>query len=135
MSKVDITQNIKKIHEEDIMKELIEEVQDELKNGIPQNLQQELDLLLKKSNKTNLIHKDNIVAFKPRKNYKQQIVNSFNSVELLAAAGQNLGQWFSAPITFPEYGFILDIRKVIDSDNEVDLYISSHQIKNLSSVK
>jgi len=127
MSKIDITHNIQKVHEDEIMQGLANEVQEELKNGIPTELQQELDNLLKKANKPKILHKNNILAFKPRKNYTQQIINSFESVELLAAAGQNLGDWFSTPITFTEYGFILDIRKVIDSENEVDLYISPYQ--------
>jgi hypothetical protein len=42
-------------------------------------------------------------------------------VELLAASGSSLGSWFSQPIRFDGAGFILDIRKVIGSDNEVDV--------------
>jgi len=124
MSQPDITQQILELHEEKIVQTLRGEVQEELKNGIPLKLQDELDALLSRANAPNRSSQDNVIAFKPRKSYKQQILKSFESVELLAAAGQSLGEWFSTPISFTEKGFILDIRRVIGSDNEVDLYLS-----------
>ena len=106
MSKIDITQQVIELHEEEIMQNLMDEVKEELKDGIPEDLQSELNHLLAIANSNKISAQDNIVAFKPKKTHIYQIEKSFESVELLAAASQFLGDWFSTPISFSDEGFI-----------------------------
>ena len=129
MKKVDITQQIVKMHEEGIMQALEEEVKTELSVEAPNELQSELDSLLVIVKSLKKPSKTNIVSLKTLKNQNSQILESFESAELLAAAGQSLGEWFSTPISFSNEGFIVDIRKVIGMKDEVDIYLSPLQNK------
>lgn len=130
MKKIDITKNIKELYQAEIMDELQAEVVSELKEKIPQQLKDELALLLGQS-------KSNVVTFVPKDSFKQ----SFDSVELLAAAGIDAHDWFASPIYFPKFGFTLDIRTVLGSEAEVELTLlidkSNPQImsKSLSAYK
>lgn len=114
--KEDITKAITSLYQSKIMDELQAEVISELKENVSQQLKEELALLLHKVKPEKT---DNVVSLMPIKSFKQ----SFESVELLAAAGLDTHEWFSTPINFPEFGFILDIRKVLGSEAEVDLTI------------
>jgi hypothetical protein len=122
MSTKDITKQILEMHGEEAMQHLMEEVRQEFKDGIPQELQSELDTLLAKANA-------------PKKPISREVIDSISeavhrffqplaSTELLAAAGQSLGDWFSQPMNFGGAGFILDVRRVIGTENEVDLYLT-----------
>lgn len=122
MTKKDITKEILAIHAEETMSKIMADVKAEMENGMPEDLSSELEMLLKKASGATEQTPDNIVAFKPRSQMK--IVDSFGSTELLAAAGQSLGDWFSQPMSFGGAGFVLDVRRVIGSENEVDIYLS-----------
>ena len=121
MKKIDITQNILDLYEEEQLSKLIDEVKEELKDGVPDELQSELSALLQKANESIPQQSNNVISFRPKK--KTPVFNNLATVELLAAAGQSLGDWFSQPLNFGGAGFILDIRRVIGTDNEVDLYL------------
>ena len=116
----DITKQILEMHEEEEMQNLMEEVRKEFKHGIPEQLQSELNALLAKA-KANK-KSDNVIAFKPKKIHS--FFKPLAATELLAAAGQSLGDWFSQPMNFGGAGFILDVRRVIGTENEVDLYLT-----------
>ncbi|CCK76666.1 hypothetical protein OLEAN_C24900 [Oleispira antarctica RB-8] len=122
MTKKDITKEILAIHAEETLSKIMADVRSEMDNGMPEGLSSELDMLLKRAKGASEQTPSNIVAFKPRSQTK--IVDSFGSTELLAAAGQSLGDWFSQPMSFGGAGFILDVRRVIGSENEVDIYLS-----------
>jgi hypothetical protein len=122
MTKKDITKPILAIHAEEALSKMLEEAKSEVDNGMPEYLGSELEMLLKKARSTSEQVSNNVVAFKPRP--KNMVVDSFGSTELLAAAGQSLGDWFSQPMSFGGAGFILDVRRVIGSENEVDIYLS-----------
>jgi hypothetical protein len=125
MKKIEITSSILKIHEEKIMHALVKEVAEELRDGVSENLQIELNDLLARGNPEHEHSKDNVLSFQPKSSYQQSVTRRFDSVELLAAAGLVTETWFSTSISFGEEGFSLDIRRVIDTECEVDLYLSS----------
>lgn len=117
----DITKQILELHEIEEILELMSDVKKEFGDGIPDELSSELDLLLEKANQQEKLA-GNVVEFKGKKTslpFKQ-----FAEVELLAAAGRTLGEWFTQPIIFGGAGFILDVRRVIGSENEVDVYLT-----------
>lgn len=122
MTKKDITKEILAIHAEETLSKIMADVKTEMETGMPEDLSSELEMLLKKASGATEQTPDNIVAFKPRSQMK--IVDSFGSTELLAAAGQSLGDWFSQPMSFGGAGFVLDVRRVIGSEDEVDIYLS-----------
>jgi hypothetical protein len=125
MKKIEITSSILKIHEEKIMHALVKEVAEELRDGVSENLQIELNDLLARANPEHAHSKDNVLSFHHKSSYQQSVTRRFDSVELLAAAGLVTETWFSTSISFGEEGFSLDIRRVIDTECEVDLYFSS----------
>jgi hypothetical protein len=57
----------------------------------------------------------------------QRELHTFGETELLAAAGKSLADWFSQPMHFGGAGFILDIRKVFGTENEVDIYLKPNK--------
>lgn len=124
MKKHDITNDIVKLHEESLMKELVLEVKDDLRTKDLHSYQRELDDLLDRISNREKPERSNVVSFKPSGKQNNKIISSFYSVELLAAAGESIDVWHSRPIIFSEFGFILDIRMVLDSSDEVELYLS-----------
>lgn len=120
MKHIDITKQILALREEDELKQLMVEVDNELENNLP-SLLEDVDFCLKKIIKEK---QNNVVSFTPKHN---PTVNLFAQTELLAASGQSLADWFSQPLNFGGAGFTLDIRRVIGSDNEVDLYLLPNQ--------
>jgi len=123
MKKNNVTQQILEMHENEVMQTLIEEVKEDFKDGIPSQVQSELDVLLGKAKGEESAEKSKVISFKPKKVFKP-IINTQWETELLAASGQNLGEWFSQSMSFGGAGFILDIRRVIGSNDEVDLYLT-----------
>jgi hypothetical protein len=119
MKQIDITANILAIHEREALKEYVKKAQDEFKQGIPVTLQSELEFLLASAMEDSKPENHNVLSFKP----KAKNVTNFAETELLAASGKSLGSWFSQPLNFGNAGFILDVRKIIGTDNEVDLYL------------
>jgi hypothetical protein len=110
VSSENITQLIKKIHEEEGNKQLLEDVLKESEKGFSEEILLEVQSLLKKANKSNVIE------------FPKRTVQ-LGQTELMAASGQNLGEWFAQPIIFESSGMIIDVRKVIGSEDEVDVYI------------
>jgi hypothetical protein len=44
----------------------------------------------------------------------------------LAAAGQKLSDWFAEPLVFAAAGMVIDIRRVLDSPEDVDVYVHAN---------
>jgi len=129
MKPTDITEQILKMHEEDVIQQMITDTQEVLANDIPSDLQKELDLCLSKAKMSERQSTDNVISFKPKE--KTNIVTfPFAETELLAASGKSLADWFSQPMNFGGAGFILDVRRVLGSDNEVDLYLTPNDKDN-----
>lgn len=112
MSEKDITSLIKAIHEQETHKAILAEVNKELEQGIPDELMSEVEALIAKVESS----KSNVVAF-----LKKTI--SLGETDLMAASSQNIGEWFAQPIVFAASGFIVDIRKILGSEDDVDVYI------------
>ena len=127
MKQEDITKQIVALHEEDVLNKMINDVNAELGSGIPISLQQEINACLNKINDEKVTNNENVVSFKPK---RKPSTYTFAETELLAASGQSLADWFSQPLSFGGAGFVLDIRKVIGSEDEVDLYLISNQADN-----
>lgn len=110
----DITKQINAVHDEQIHNNLLNEAFEDLKDGIPDNI---LDAV----NKCRSINNPNQNVISMFGKSITVSVLPIGEIELLAASGSSLGSWFSQPIRFDGAGFILDIRKVIGSENEVDV--------------
>lgn len=114
MSKENITQLIKQIHEEEVNQRLVEDVLKESEKGFSEEIMSEVQSLLKKANASN------VIAFPKR-------TVQLGQTELMAASKKdNLGEWFAQRIVFKSSGMEIDVRKVIGTDNEVDVYIQSN---------
>ena len=127
MKKNNITQQILTIHEEETMRKIMNEVKQELEEGISEALQSELDALLIKSKEIGSIKSGNVLQFKEKAKERTPQFILFAETELLAAAGKSLGDWFSQPISFGGGGFLLDVRRVLGSKNEVDIYLKPNK--------
>ena len=132
MKKNDITREVRQMYEEELMLKAIKEVKNELKDGIPDDLQQELSQLLSKCAEPVTKQPDNVVSFSPKNSPGK--LYTFGETELLAAAGQSLADWFSQPMSFGGAGFMLDVRKIIGTENEVDIYLKPNE-NNVQEMK
>jgi hypothetical protein len=121
MKKIDITHEVREMHEEKLMLTALNEVKHELEDGLPVDLQEELDHLLSRSRPSITNQPSNVVSFAPTTIPSN--LYTFGETELLAAAGSSLSDWFSQPMNFGGAGFVLDVRKVIGTDNEIDVYL------------
>ena len=121
MKYIDITKQILDLHEEDVFKQMINDVEKELEEGVSESLQSEIDLCIRRINNEQIAISENVVSFKPKGNNTKSL--PFAETELLAASGKSLADWFSQPINFSGVGFILDIRRVLGTENEIDLYL------------
>jgi hypothetical protein len=126
MKKLDITRQILVLREEDELKKLMAEVDNELEENMS-SLLEEVDFCLNKRAKD---EQSNVVFFTPKHN---PVTNLFAQTELLAASGLSLADWFSQPINFSGVGFVLDIRRVIGTEDEIDLYLSAIDGEKMSS--
>ncbi|WP_010178679.1 hypothetical protein [Glaciecola sp. HTCC2999] len=112
MADENLTKLIKMVHEDEINKSLVQEVLNETELSIDNNLIELVHTLVKRAN-------SNILSF-PKKSI------SIAQSQLMAAAGQNLGNWFDYPLIFASSGIMVDIRKVLSSKDEVDVYIQAY---------
>jgi hypothetical protein len=128
MKPIDITKQILQMHEEEVIQQMITDTQEELASDIPSDLQKELDLCLIKAKTSESQSTDNVIIFKPKEN--NIVAFPFAETELLAASGKSLADWFSQPMNFGGAGFVLDVRRVLGSDNEVDLYLTPNEKDN-----
>jgi len=133
MNNKDITQQVLRVHEEQVMQNFMEEVKDEFSEGIPISIKEEINILLKLATESLPTYKNNVVEFKPKVTPK--FTSNLGVTQLLAAAGQSLGDWFSQPMNFGGAGFILDVRRVIGSDDEVDLYLTPNNLDTVQMKK
>jgi hypothetical protein len=131
MKPIDITDKILRMHEEEVIQQMIKDTQEELTSTIPSDLQKELDLCLSKVKMSENQSTDNVVSFTPKE--RNVVVFPFAETELLAASGKSLADWFSQPMNFGGAGFILDVRRVLGTDNEVDLYLSPTDLEKMSA--
>jgi len=132
MKSIDITKQILKVHEEDVIQQMITDTQEELASDIPSDLQKELDLCLSKVKITDSQSTGNVITSEPTE--KTNIVAfPFAETELLAASGTSLADWFSQPINFAGGGFILDIRRVFGTKDEIDLYLLPTDSEKMSA--
>jgi len=125
MKKTDITREILDIHADNMLFKAIDEVKNELKDGIPAELQLEIELLISKSILSEKIPSSNVVSFASKRSQRE--LHTFGETELLAASGQSLADWFSQPMNFVGAGFILDIRKVLGTEHDVDIYLTPNK--------
>jgi len=133
MNNKDITQQVLRVHEEQVMQNFMKEVKDEFSEGIPISIKEEINILLKLATESLPTYKNNVVEFKPKVTPK--FTSNLGVTQLLAAAGQSLGDWFSQPMNFGGAGFILDVRRVIGSDDEVDLYLTPNNLDTVQMKK
>lgn len=117
-NEINITQVVKKRYEEDQIRTLVNEVLDETKDGASDALLTEVKALMSRANKK---PQNNIIAFPVDRINRHKI----GQIQLLAAAGQNLGSWYQQPLLFASAGFSVDVRKVVGSDNDVDVYLQA----------
>lgn len=117
MSEEKITQLIRQIHEEKVYQDFVGQVLEETKLGVSKSLNQKVSNLLEFSE--NQISKK-VIPFARTKPL------SLGKTTLLAAAGENVGNWFEHPLVFPSSGMVVDIRRIVGSEDEVDLYIQSN---------
>ena len=131
MKPIDITDQILRMHEEEVIQKMITDTQEELATDIPSDLQKELDLCLSKVKMSERQSTDNVITLKPKEN--KIVACPFAETELLAASGTSLADWFSQPINFAGVGFILDIRRVFGTKDEIDLYLSPTDSEKMSA--
>jgi hypothetical protein len=130
MNQEDITKQIVALYEEDMLNQIMNTVNTELENGIPVLLQQEINACLRKISNKEVTNSENVVSFKSN---SKKLTPVFAETELLAASGQSLADWFSQPLNFAGAGFILDIRLVFGTQNEIDLYLSPLDSEKMSA--
>jgi hypothetical protein len=130
MKPIDITKQILAMHEDEVMNNMLEEVKNELKDTIPSDIQATLDACMQKLSNEGDVTPSNVVSFKPK---STPSTISFAETELLAASGTSLADWFSQPINFAGVGFILDIRRVFGTKDEIDLYLSPTDSEKMSA--
>ena len=119
MKRIDITSKVLEIHEREELKKAVEEAKKEVAEGIHKDILSEVELLVQKAVPDELVNFD--------LNFEEASANEpyySTETELLAASGQSLGEWFSQPINFAGAGFVLDVRRVIGTKNEVDIYFT-----------
>jgi hypothetical protein len=118
-NEINITQAVKQLYAQEKAEVLmiVNEVLEETKDGASEELLAELSDLMNRVKKPI----NNIIHFPMDRVNRQKI----GQVQLLAAAGQNLGSWYQQPLLFATAGFSVDVRKVIGSDNEVDVYLQA----------
>ena len=130
MKPIDITKQILAMHEDEVMNNMLEEVKNELKDTIPSDIQATLDACMQKLSNEGDVTPSNVLSFKPK---STPSIISFAETELLAASGKSLADWFSQPINFAGVGFILDIRRVFGTKDEIDLYLSPTDSERMSA--
>jgi len=59
----------------------------------------------------------------------KQYSKCLGQVTLLAATSSKTAEWFSQPLNFGSAGFILDIRRIIGKETEVDVYLIPNENK------
>lgn len=117
MKYIDITEEVFQLHEAEEAEMLAHQVKQEVEQGDNQRLENKLANLLRKIQQP--IGK--IVEFPT----KMHVANEpLMTTELMAASGQELGNWFDQPIRFSSLE--LDVRRIIGTDNEVSVFITSH---------
>jgi hypothetical protein len=130
MKHIDITKQVLALHEEDVFKQMMSDVQRDLEEA-SSSLQSEIDMCLGKINSQQIASSDNVVSLKSKSNNVATF--PFAETELLAASGKSLSDWFSQPINFGGAGFILDIRRVLGTENEIDLYLLPTESEKMSA--
>lgn len=124
MKHIDITSKVLEIHEREELKKAVEEAKKEIAEGIHKDILSEVELLVQKAVPEGLVNVD--------LNFEEASANEpyySTETELLAASGKSLGEWFSQPINFAGAGFVLDVRRVVGTENEVDLYLTPNDSK------
>jgi len=117
MKYIDITEEVFQLHENEEAQTLSQEVKQEIEQGHNKSLDNKLANLLSKVQTTS--------AKVVQLSTKMKAANeAFLTTELMAASGQELGNWFDQPIRFSSIE--LDVRNIIGSDNEVSVYITSY---------
>jgi hypothetical protein len=126
MDKVDITNQVMEMYDAEIINNIFIQAKNELNNNIPEKHVKELRGIIQHSS-LNELTAISLIPLKVNNDLKI-IIKSIASIELLAAAGSLLGSWYSQPINFGGAGFTLDVRRIINTNNEVDLYIMPNEM-------
>lgn len=117
MSKEKFTQLIRQIHEEKVYMDFAKQVEEVTKASVSNSLVQKVSNLIKTAES---IENKKIIQFPTKKPF------FLGRTTLLAAAGERLGTWFEHPLVFHSSGMVVDIRRIVGSEDEVDLYIKSN---------
>lgn len=117
---MNITRQVKDFYqkEQEDNAKLWQDVLEKTKNGVPS------DVLAKVRGLIQAEKKSKIIPFPTNR------VMQLGKVQLLAAASQQLGNWFSQPLVFSSAGFLVDVRRIKGKDNDVDVYFHAIDGKN-----
>lgn len=120
MQERNITAAVKHIYQQEQAENqtLWQEVLDETVNGVSEDILKRVRAL------TQSAKGNNIIPFPTHR------IKKLGEVKLLAAAGQNLGEWFSQPLFFTSAGFMIDVRRIKGNSHEVDVYFKAIDGKN-----
>lgn len=115
---MNITRMVKDLYEQEQDNHILKQVLDETKNGVSATILAKVRGLIQAEKKSNIIP------------FPSHRVKKLGEVQLLAAAGQNLGDWFSQPLIFSSAGFLVDVRRIKGQSNDVDVYFEAVDGKN-----
>ena len=124
MSEEKITQLIRQIHDEGVHVNFVNEAIEETKSGVPLTVSKQLSELIKKAESSTA----NVVAFPEQKSIQLGTTN------LLAAAGKSLGKWYENPLTFSSSGIVVDIRRILGTDDEVEITFQAQEQRQPSLI-
>ena len=127
MQERNITAAVKHIYQQEQAENqtLWQEVLDETVNGVSEDILKRVRALTKGATGNNIIplptgsvknSTTNIVIFPSNK-------VRLASTPRIAAAGQDIGSWLARPIVFAASGIGIDIRKILGSEDKVNVYI------------
>lgn len=115
---INITRMVKDLYEQDQDNSILKQVLEETKNGVSS------DVLAKVRGLISSEKKSKIIPFPTHR------VKKLGEVQLLAAAGQSLGDWFSQPLLLTSAGFMIDVRRIKGKTHDVDVYFKAIDGKN-----
>lgn len=117
MKYIDITEEVFQLYDAEEADKLAQEVKQEMEKGDHHRLNNKLAHLLSMVQQPSA----QVVKFPAT---MQAANEPLMTTELMAASGQELGNWFDQPIRFSSLE--LDVRRIIGTDNEVSVFITSN---------
>lgn len=124
MSNEKFTKLIRQIHDEKVHLDFANQAIEETEQKLSVSLEHRLQKLIQESNKI----AENVIEFPERK------VVSIGEATLMAAAGQKLSNWYENPLIFSSTGFIVDVRPILGTENEVEITLQAKDKEHLSQI-